>query len=152
MDEHYQNTLGLSYSTSITDAFKKVGPSIPMCLWDLETFLFTLARTCHAGQLNDWHRMYIEQTCTTIMAEFRSHSDYELPDGTFPSQVVHYVIALTLNHHSHMSVIQAFRYGMMNLIHQKFGNAEKVLEEANRFHMTNNEGKAAFIGKRVRTE
>jgi hypothetical protein len=86
------------------------------------------------GQLNEWHRLYIEQTCVSIMHESKVYESYALPDGTIPTRLIHFAVAKELEKHSNLSVIQAFRYGMMNIIHKQYGDIATVKAAVEEFH------------------
>ena len=97
MSNYNNGMLGLSYSTTIISALKSMkmlsSRAFVPCLWSIETFLHNLAKRCHTGQVNNWHRMHIENTCVSILKERGSFCD-GLPGGEYPIPLIAYVLSI----------------------------------------------------------
>ena len=128
--------LRLAYSIPILEALETMSltrhNAFAPNVWSIETFVHKLASSCHIGQLNDWHRLYIENTCASLMAERRCFCE-DLPGGEYSIPLIAYVLSLAQSQYGNMSVIQCFRYGMMNYIHGVYGKSSDLVEEADRY-------------------
>ena len=136
MSNHH-GTLGLYYSTSIVNALQSMHlineKAFSPNLWSMESFLHDLAKRCHTTQVNDWHQIYIENTCVSIMNEKQHFLDSKLPGGVFPIFLIAYVISVAQQRYGDMNVIQCFRYGMMAFVHGDYGTMDDLLEESTSF-------------------
>ena len=145
--------LGLTYNVSVYDALETMALTRPNAfapnLWSIETFLHKLANNCHIGQINDWHRLYIESTCASIMMT-RSNFCDELPNAEFSIPLAAYVLAIVQSQYGTMSVIQCFRYGMMNYIHGVYGTSEDLVKEAKKYWGANHSEQKQRVKKKAK--
>ena len=153
MSNHH-GTLGLYYSTSIVDALESMHlineKAFSPNLWSMESFLHDLAKRCHTTQVNDWHRIYIENTCVSIMNEKQHFYDSMLPGGVFPISLIAYVVNIAQQRYGDMNVIQCFRYGMMSFIHGEYGTMEDLLQESTQYFSEQNDEQHERIRKKSR--
>ena len=154
MSNHSNATmLGLTYNVSIFDALETMALTRPNAfapnLWSIETFLHKLAKNCHIGQINDWHRLYIESTCASIMMA-RSNFCDDLPNAEFTIPLAAYVLAIAQSQYGTMSAIQCFRYGMMNYIHGVYGKSSNLVQEANKYWLEETGEQKQRVKKKTR--
>ena len=153
MSNYSNGMLGLSYSTTIITALESMhmlgSRAFAPCLWSIETFLHSLAKRCHTGQINDWHRLYIENTCVSILRERGSFCD-DLPGGEYSIPLIAYVLSVAQAQYGEMNVIQCFRYGMMNYIHGIYGKSSDLVNESGLYFIEQTGDQKERIRKKAR--
>ena len=153
MSNYNNGMLGLSYSTTIMVALESMNMqgerAFSPCLWSIESFLHNLVNRCHTGQVNDWHRLHIENTCVSILNE-RSNFCDDLPGATFSIPLIAYVMSIAETQYGSMSVIQCFRYGLMNYIHGIYGTPSELVREAAAYFIEQTSDQKERIRKKAR--